>query len=127
MRHRLAVALVALAFLFLFLALMREAPESVTVPQQLRQPELELTEPSDETIDALRRQIEAAARRPAPAQVGDGGPRRDAGMRWFDAGAEWHNDPIVKRAAVGESIPSDGSWDPLRPDASLASEGEREP
>ena len=127
MRHRLVVVLVALAFVLLFLALLREAPPVHTVPQELRQPDLELTEPSDETLETLRRQIEAAARASKPAKSNDAGFLSDAGMRWFDAGADWHNDPIVKRAAVGESIPSDGSWDPLRPDASLASEGEREP
>ena len=128
MKHRLVVALVVTAFVLLFFALLREAPPSAAVPQALRQPQLELAEPTDETLDRLRRQIEAAARSSQVSTGRDGGPRQpDAGMRWFDAGAEWHNDPIVKRAAVGESIPSDGSWDPLRPDASLASEGEREP
>lgn|GEM_PF-7090604 len=121
----MVVALVALAFVFLFLALLREAPPAATVPAELRQPEMELTEPSDEVLDALREQIEAAARRSMTTKEAQVEPQTDAGMRWFDAGAEWHNDPIVKRAAVGESIPSDGSWDPLRPDASPA--GERDP
>jgi len=125
-KHRLAVALVALAFLFLFLALLRDAPPAATVPEQLRHPELELTEPDDEALESLRRQIELAARKASPKPPGDAGPAPDTGMRWFDAGADWHNDPIVKRAAVGESIPSDGSWDPLRPDASRASEDERD-
>lgn len=126
MKHRLAVALVALAFLVLFLALLRDAPPVAAVPERLRHPELELTEPGDEALESLRRQIEQAARKVSPKSPQDAGPRPDTGMRWFDAGAEWHNDPIVKRAAVGESIPSDGSWDPLRPDASHASESERD-
>ena len=76
-------------------------------------------------LDALREQIEAAARRSMTTKEAQIEPQTNAGMHWFDAGAEWHNDPIVKRAAVGESIPSDGSWDPLRPDASPA--GRRDP
>jgi hypothetical protein len=54
-------------------------------------------------------------------RTADAGRRPDSGARWFDAGdpAAWKNDPILRRAAVGDSIPGDGSWDPLNPDAGL--------
>lgn len=118
--------MVLIAFVLLFLAVFRAAPPAHEVPAHLRAPAEQLAEPDDEAIEDLRRQIEAAVRNKQKQAKPDAGSRPDSGMRWFDGGSDWLNDPILKRAAVGESIPSDGSWDPLNPDASHASERERD-
>jgi hypothetical protein len=118
MQARLTLVMVVIAVALLWASLMARAPEPEVLPETLRIEGFETRDPSEDEMAKLRRTIEVLARQ-AAVRKSDAGLRPDSGARWFDAGdpAAWKKDPILRRAAVGESIPGDGSWDPLAPDA----------
>jgi len=115
-RWRLALAAVVLAVVGLWLAIMRSGPEYRQIPTDFRVSDFEAKEPSVDELEALRASIERAARKrqkdkKKPKVALDAGseptPKYDAGMY-----ESWVDNELLRRAETGESIPSDGSFDP---------------
>ena len=116
MSWRLALAAVVLAVVGLWLAIMRSGPEYRQIPEDFRVSDFEAKEPSTDELEALRASIEKAARKrqkdqKKPKVALDAGsspaPKYDAGMY-----ESWVDNELLRRAETGESIPSDGSFDP---------------
>ena len=116
MRWRLALAAVVLSVVGLWLAIMRSGPEYRQIPTDFRVSDFEAKEPSVDELEALRASIERAARKrqkdkKKPKVALDAGseptPKYDAGMY-----ESWVDNELLRRAETGESIPSDGSFDP---------------
>ena len=116
MKWRLALAVVTVAVVGLWLAIYRAGPEYRQIPSEFRADEFEVTEPSSDELEALRASIERAARKRQEAQKKKP-PQMDAGVvksAAYDAGKyeSWVDNELLRRAETGESIPSDGSFDP---------------
>ncbi len=116
MSWRLALAAVVLAVVGLWLAIMRSGPEYRQIPADFRVSDFEAREPSTDELEALKASIEKAARKrqkekKKPKVALDAGrepsPKYDAGMY-----ESWVDNELLRRAETGESIPSDGSFDP---------------
>jgi hypothetical protein len=113
---RLALAAVVLAVVGLWLTIMRSGPEHRQIPADFRVSDFEAKEPSVDELEALRASIEKAARKRSKDKKNqvlatDAGsektPKYDAGIY-----ESWVDNELLRRAETGESIPSDGSFDP---------------
>ena len=116
MQWRLALAAVVVAVLALWWVIVQNAPEYQKIPGQFRVQDFQTSEPSDDQLEALRRSIEAEAKK-RMVRTPLVSPKSDAGSRSapvFDAGLyeTWVGNELLRRAETGESIPSDGSFDP---------------
>ncbi len=116
MKWRLALFLFLVAIVLLWVAIVVTAPQTRPIPAQLRVEDFEAKEPTTDELEALKRSIEAAARKSPPPKavklpLADGGtvapPPYDAGKY-----ESWVDQELLRRAETGESIPSDGSFDP---------------
>ena len=116
MNWRGGLAAVGLAMAALWWTILQTGDEYRHLPQQFRSEDFEPKEPTESDLEKLRKSIEKAARlraeKPPIAAV-----KSDAGTvpeKAFDAGLyeTWVDQELLRRAATGESIPSDGSFDP---------------
>ena len=105
-----------LAVVGLWLAILWSGPEYRQIPSDFRVGEFQAQEPTNDELEALKASIEKAARQRLKAkkiedkQADAGGlaaPEHDAGKY-----ESWVDNELLRRAETGESIPSDGSFDP---------------
>jgi hypothetical protein len=117
---RLFIVIALAAVLALWAAILLRSPPYPTLPKDVRAADFEIREPSLDQLEVLRRSIEAAAKKRGaaaavqrPKAVEDAGPSAAAAR--YDAGAyeSWVDQELLRRAETGESIPTDGSFDPL--------------
>jgi len=115
-KWRLALAAMLVAVVALWLAILKKSPEFRPIPSQLRAEDFEANEPAPDELEALKKSIEEAAKKRVSAKhdrvlTSDAGP---ADRRPYDAGKyeSWVDQELLRRAETGESIPSDGSFDP---------------
>ena len=116
MKWRLALAAMLVAVVALWLAILKKSPEFRQIPSQLRVEDFKANEPAPDELEALKRSIEEAAKKRVraknkPVTALDAGP---VAQRPYDAGKyeSWVDQELLRRAETGESIPSDGSFDP---------------
>ncbi len=116
MKWRLALFLLFVAVVLVWVAIVVTAPQTRPIPAQLRVEDFEAKEPTVDELEALKRSIEAAAKKSPPIKPAKV-PLFDAGTaprQPYDAGKyeSWVDQELLRRAETGESIPSDGSFDP---------------
>ena len=116
MKWRLTLAAVFVVVVALWWVILQKSPEYRQIPAQFRVEEFEAKEPTSSELEALKKSIESAARKrvqtqKAKAVVSDAGP---VVPPTYDAGKyeSWVDQELLRRAETGESIPSDGSFDP---------------
>jgi len=116
MRGRIAAALALIAAVAIWALLLLRAPEHAKVPADLRVDELTSTEPTEDQLESLRKSIEEAAKKRKTTlkiPVMDGGPEPSDSVDLETAVYQrWVDRELLRRAETGESIPSDGSFDP---------------
>ncbi len=105
-----------LAVVGLWLAILWSGPEYRQIPSDFRVGEFQAQEPTNDELEALRASIEKAARQRSTAKIIEN-KQIDAGSvgsSQYDAGKyeSWVDNELLRRAETGESIPSDGSFDP---------------
>ena len=116
MNWRIGLAAVVLAVVGLWLAILWSGPEYRQIPSGFRVGDFEAQEPTNDELEALRASIEKAAQqRQNKEKIKQN--RHDAGVSVapnYDAGKyeSWVDNELLRRAETGESIPSDGSFDP---------------
>ena len=116
MNWRLGLAAVVLAVVGLWLAILWSGPEYRQIPSGFRVGDFEAQEPTTDELEALRASIEKAAQqRKIKEKINK--KQQDAGVSAapaYDAGKyeSWVDNELLRRAETGESIPSDGSFDP---------------
>ena len=116
MNWRIGLAAVVFAVVGLWLAIMRSGPEYRQIPSEFRVGEFEPKEPTTHELEALKASIEQAARQRQKIEK-SAKNQSDAGVLKtpsYDAGKyeSWVDNELLRRAETGESIPSDGSFDP---------------
>jgi hypothetical protein len=116
-KWRLTLAAVLVAVVALWWVILQKSPEYRQIPAQFRVEDFEAKEPTPNELEALKNSIESAARKRVQIQK----PKvvlSDAGQvvppTSYDAGKyeSWVDQELLRRAETGESIPSDGSFDP---------------
>ena len=96
-----------LAVVGLWLAILWSGPEYRQIPSDFRVGEFQAQEPTNDELEALRASIEKAARQRSTAKIIEN-KQIDAGS----VGSSQYDNELLRRAETGESIPSDGSFDP---------------
>ena len=116
MNWRYGLAAVVLAVVGLWLAILWTGPDYRQIPAEFRVGEFQAQEPTNDELEALRASIEKAAQQ---RQIREKTKKiqEDAGVSVvsnYDAGKyeSWVDNELLRRAETGESIPSDGSFDP---------------
>ena len=116
MSWRIGLAAVVLAVVGLWLAILWSGPEYRQIPSGFRVSDFEAQEPTNDELEALRASIEKAAQERRKKYKTEKN-QKDAGVSIapnYDAGKyeSWVDNELLRRAETGESIPSDGSFDP---------------
>ena len=116
MNWRIGLAAVVFAVVGLWLAIMWSGPEYRQIPSEFRVGEFEPKEPTNDELEALRVSIEKAAKQRQNKEKTKKN-KQDTGVAAvsnYDAGKyeSWVDNELLRRAETGESIPSDGSFDP---------------
>ena len=116
MSWRIGLAAVVFAVVGLWLAILWSGPEYRQIPSEFRVGEFEPKEPTTNELEALKASIEQAARQRQKLEK-SAKNQSDAGVLKapsYDAGKyeSWVDNELLRRAETGESIPSDGSFDP---------------
>ena len=116
MSWRIGLAAVVLAVVGLWLAILWSGPEYRQIPSSFRVSDFEAQEPTNDELEALRASIEKAAQQRQKKEETKRN-QQDAGVSIapnYDAGKyeSWVDNELLRRAETGESIPSDGSFDP---------------
>ena len=107
-----------LAVVGLWLAILWSGPEYRQIPSDFRIGEFQAQEPTNDELEALKASIEKAARQRSKINKNTN-KQTDAGSYGssrYDAGKyeSWVDNELLRRAETGESIPSDGSFDPAQ-------------
>ena len=116
MNWRYGLAAVVLAVVGLWLAILWSGPDYRQIPSEFRVGEFQAQEPTNDELEALRASIEKAAQKRQNNEKTEKN-KQDAGFATapnYDAGKyeSWVDNELLRRAETGESIPSDGSFDP---------------